>query len=1801
MFCEPCRRERPFTRFCVWCGAGLIRRSTPLIEADLEKVRWLLDEVTVWDESLAPRSGRTHITEYYRRQEATLVAALAPEPPPSPVQETPSRVELTPSVVLALPLPLGGEGRGEGEAPQAPPALAPEGEREITPSRWQLTWKPFLHESLGWFLGAFLILSGALYLVADAWAGMTSTVRALTVFGLVEAWAIGFTAWAGALARKETTRPAAVGLRRIAALVAPLAVLALGPALSSVFSWLALLGGTALAGALAFRAAKDLEEPDAPLLTASFSLATLGLGLAPVLPVAGAWFLLLPTALAAFAFRSGPRTTPSRTVVTLLSFTVPVAAVIIRLLISEPHAQITLAAMCVAAAALASSALWLRDEKTHAPLSIVAMSVFFVAFLASFAVAAPACVLIAVLGIWTTWRMSSVREKGDARWLIGTYVFAYLSWQRVDQLVPAIVWTWWDQLKVMLGYAAAPMPASYGSVYQSIFIAVGTLVAGWQLWKARPSPVHPERVERNSLQPLSTARSSRAESRDAAHIWLRCSAVAASAAGALAMVSVNFDARPAVVALPILLIPLLLVGVLARRTDALAAGSLLSVFFAIASGLTVSPAWPAGLVAVVLALGAHALPAARNTRVLRFWLAGASAASAAVTFLLAALVPGTAALIALTLGSLACVLAARAIHRRLVTLAWFTALIPLATLQSPVVWAIFALAGAALLFVRGRRFRTAIPAFVVMALLAPLWTFTAITGVTWRVELNALVFIAVAAGLAMLPLRRWWWAVAIAGASLAALLVPSSTLHVPPGWPWLFSAAALGLLSTRLELEHRRWLQAPALLALVVSIAPNYGLWQEWSHHLTLLCAGGFALGSSVDALRKGRTWQGTLLAALALVAALATVKFGQAPLEAIAAVVLLATPALLPWITVPLTALLLGIAWFDVPYALLGIAVVTAAVALFEESDWAWRNVLNRASITWAASLTSALALLAALLASGRNLPVSIAAVLLPLVWARATRRAEPLALGVAFAAAAGPWWCAPLFALVAGRLLELAPIRRLFAIPTLEGAPLKARRELEEAVLFFVSAAVAGLCVAFEPSQGLAWAPALLLMGGTLPALRLSAAVAVAVPFEPLRAPVVGVLVALGAAAHHAPAHLKRLLGVRSLKYVVPVALLLATAGAGVLSGISPPTAASPFALLLAIATVGLLVCVRLTTAAKRRAFTAVASLALGGTVALLGPQWMLPVTIGAAAVLLGVPGLIPVAIFAAGLDLFGTLSRGVPVLAPQLFTVAFVAALLAMALRWARIAQPAASLWRWLGRESDTALAGPIYWGALILGSLLLAHGDSHALWLAPLFLVTPQRAEAVPGFIFAALAIGLLLPREVVVPLTSAAALGFASAGTQFTRLRVANLWRHVSWLLALMGLVFAGVNLESPLIPLAWSAGAATTWLLLRGRDEARGWAWAATGVALHVVMAFVGVVLSTGAPQVMIIPWWAAASGALALLRHLGGGKTSVIAFSSVALVELLLGTSLLAAAHPREAVVSVLVAGVLAFIAWRRVVSDDEEVSAWMGQCAVVMGALAARVLGMGAMPNLTDAWVLLGASAAFAGLSQLLAREGREDSARALRFGAMAWPVLGAVLVPWTTWSLGAGWLVGLSALAAWIARAGSRRSGALLSAVALNAAVLLAGVGSGFEELQLLLIPLGLTLLVLARVFSDELSLDAGVQLRAWGMGFMYAAVAWKPLMVTSVPALVLCVLVCLGGVALGAMWRIRSYVVLGSGVLVVTVLATLVRSGLAEPRLGAVFLSLLGLAVVVVMVGITTRREELQARFAAMQRAMATWEG
>jgi hypothetical protein len=111
----------------------------------------------------------------------------------------------------------------------------------------------------------------------------------------------------------------------------------------------------------------------------------------------------------------------------------------------------------------------------------------------------------------------------------------------------------------------------------------------------------------------------------------------------------------------------------------------------------------------------------------------------------------------------------------------------------------------------------------------------------------------------------------------------------------------------------------------------------------------------------------------------------------------------------------------------------------------------------------------------------------------------------------------------------------------------------------------------------------------------------------------------------------------------------------------------------------------------------------------------------------------------------------------------------------------------------------------------------------------------------------------------------------------------------------------------------------------------------------------------------------------------------------------------------------------------------------------------------------------------------------------------------------------------------------------------------------------------------------------------------VGLVYAAAAFRPLALDAPWAFFGCVALCVVGVGAGVALRIRSFVTLGSVFLVTTVVATLVRWGVREPRLGALFLSGLGLAVVAFMVVVTTKKAELLERYKRVRGALERWEG
>ena len=107
------------------------------------------------------------------------------------------------------------------------------------------------------------------------------------------------------------------------------------------------------------------------------------------------------------------------------------------------------------------------------------------------------------------------------------------------------------------------------------------------------------------------------------------------------------------------------------------------------------------------------------------------------------------------------------------------------------------------------------------------------------------------------------------------------------------------------------------------------------------------------------------------------------------------------------------------------------------------------------------------------------------------------------------------------------------------------------------------------------------------------------------------------------------------------------------------------------------------------------------------------------------------------------------------------------------------------------------------------------------------------------------------------------------------------------------------------------------------------------------------------------------------------------------------------------------------------------------------------------------------------------------------------------------------------------------------AVLATFAFNAALAVGWRAAGLNHPHYLLVPLGLSALVLLNVFARDLAPATLQRLRAWAVTVIYAAAAFEPLAMPTTWALWLCALVCVLGVAAGIVLRVRSYVFLGTG--------------------------------------------------------------
>ncbi|WP_227027520.1 hypothetical protein [Corallococcus soli] len=1625
-------------------------------------------------------------------------------------------------------------------------------------SAWSRVWRPFLYESIAWFIGAFLILSGTLYFVFESWAGMTSVTRSLTVFVMTVGYSVGFSVWGGFLARRESLRRPGHILGLIGSAVAPLGGVALGPMgfgeslqLDGVHPALLVPLLFVWAGVAAFLARKPAESFDAPsrpFVQVGLVGATLIMGLAPLAARIGApavWLNALPCIL--FFLLSRKDVTPERKgdalafALTAPLYLTALFAIRLHLALAAAGAPVPAGTYAPFVAFLLATCLRFRKldaERSADPLAVGTVALQVACLAAAISGTQPALFLTAAIFTGTLVSLSR-GTVARLKWLYPAYFGAYLSYASSVQLIPNAARLLLNAVKAQLGYPPSEvLPFQYGALTAIPFVLAGLVLAFF--------------VQRRG------ERTGDARDLGLADVLLRATTWAAPAFALYG--HLGTDARPAFFATLSLGALSLGAGLLFKRFPLSAVGSVLFATLPF-SGVIAFGAGPATVVAGALALGLALLVwRLEDARTQRF-LGTVVGVLATCGFAIGVgASPVTAPLLGMALGSAGVLLAAFRL-RNASYLAYgaflAAALLPkLASVHSTQAVLATMAGGALVLALLGERGgllkRLGVPAFL-YAGSAVLWGLLSQQPFLGPVLLTAAATVAVASR--TFPDAR----------PFAVVLVGLSLL---PDLPGLYSAWGL-----------------PPAVSLVLLIAAS--------------------LLGSVVAARKGRSASTVTAGLLALFLPLVPAELagpGQQTLFLLgAALASLFTLRMLP----PAVGLLMatiqaGVALYTAgPLALLGLAAFLSALALLDDVPAVRRVATGGESFSLVSTLAAMVVLVASTVcwdghALARLPHATLLALagpaLLPLLWTRTLRQSFAAALMVPFglvsiaAVAHPPAWVAllPLYPLLLVRAVEHVPAVASWLLRSRDEAP---RQSLSKAMQ--VALAGLGALSLLLPDVGqrtaLVSALALVLLPGARPSLRVGVASGLLLFIPEARPFATVLLLALALAAHHVPDALAAFFRGPRDEALRPTAVggALGLTLMAVLSAPTPGALAAFGGVLLAAAF-------------------------------LLSQRWLLTAAVGVFALApLGQTELLAVGEWRPEA---GLLVAGVALVAAVLSALCQSGAVQrALSNAAARLSPGIEGTWSeplWVGGAGTVALlvglrlvdAGP---GALPLPVALVAG-------LAALALMVTRERLMMNG---ATALLGAVL--LAAVPLLWAPAV-LAGVGLVLTLVgfwldargvAVGAALHHGGAVLALLSLG-ALRDPRHPGMPLCVLFGLATAWTVV-ARSREREWlGWAASLFAVHAFIVHFGAVYSTGRGAEFIFPYFGAATALLAtLVLSVAGAKVRGRmgrAFAGLALAEVLLGV--LTVRGPdgasREAWVACGGLVILLFALVRRAAKDEDEAAAWMAQALVATGYLCVRMLGMNASLGTADSLASLVGGAVFTGLYLFVRREGAGLKAfrRPAVAGAWMFPLAGLLSLPWGQPFVAVALLVGYAAhFAALAACSKDKGPASLMSVAAFNLALFFVWLGTGTGEPQYYAIPAGLSVLLLLRVFRGALSQDAYAQMRAVAVTCIYVAGAWKPLMFNDGEAMLLCVVLCLVGVGAGVALRIRSYVYLGSAFLVTAVAANLVRFGMRDHRVGAAFLSLLGLLVVGFMVVLSAHRAALLQRYARVRELLATWEG
>jgi hypothetical protein len=237
--------------------------------------------------------------------------------------------------------------------------------------------------------------------------------------------------------------------------------------------------------------------------------------------------------------------------------------------------------------------------------------------------------------------------------------------------------------------------------------------------------------------------------------------------------------------------------------------------------------------------------------------------------------------------------------------------------------------------------------------------------------------------------------------------------------------------------------------------------------------------------------------------------------------------------------------------------------------------------------------------------------------------------------------------------------------------------------------------------------------------------------------------------------------------------------------------------------------------------------------------------------------------------------------------------------------------------------------------------------------------------------------------------------------------------------------------------------------------------------------------------------------------------------------------------------------------------------------------------------------------------GVAVVARRRKVPNVADATRRYAAVLPIALVVLTTNGATNQAAGLALGASVLygtMAWVER--SRIFGSL-AALAANLALVVFAVAQGLDGAEVFVGPVGIFVTALAQIFAPKMAPPARSALRIVGGALLYLPAGLKLTFRLGAAEdggsySVIFGVVCLLGVVAGLVLHVRAYLALGTLFLTLDVIANLVHAGLRDHRIGFVLLSVSGLAILGIMIGITLRRDWAWGTASRLRSRLRAWD-